>query len=269
MAKIILSAQNFDIYEGDGRDPFARTGATSSEQIFLAGAKGVIIGHSETGDGPEVVRRKLQTIVKKQEQYRSAFLSKSTVLLGESWKEFEGKNVNEIAEIVRLKIRLVLKNLPIEFTKNLVIGYEPKWGSYGSGRDDMPPPQPELISACVKKIKEQLRAEFNEEGLNIPIIYGGRSTPERTEQILLDENIEGLILGSACNTVEKTVAIAQAIQKVKGNKKKILHANFKAYNLTDSYENYLKSFRELDDTFVVYLSPPYTDIYRLKLLLRS
>ena len=29
-------------------------------------------------------------------------------------------------------------------------------------------------------------------------VYGGRSTPDRTRQILADKNIDGLILGSKC-----------------------------------------------------------------------
>lgn len=269
MAKIILSAQNFDIYEGNELDLFARTGATSSEQLFRAGAEGVIIGHSETGDGPEIVRQKLLTVFKKQPAHGPNFLSKSTVLFGESWEEFDGKTPEEVAETIKLRTGFILKDFPPAFVKNLVLGYEPKWGSRGSGRDDMPPPQPEFISACAKEIKAQLKADFDQKTSEIPIIYGGRSTPERTEQILSDDNVEGLILGSACNTIGKTLAIAKVIQKMRRNKRKILHANFKAYNLAESYEDYLKALRKLDDGFKIYVSPPHTDIYQLKTLLGS
>lgn len=269
MSKMILSAQDFSIYKGDGLDPQARTGAISCEHLFRAGAEGVIVGHSEVGDTVQVVRQKLLTLVDKAGGDLD-FLSKSTVLVGESWEEFESKSTAEVAEIIAKQINTVLQDLPKEFVRNLVIGYEPKWGSRGSGRDDMPPPAPELIGQCAKKIHEQLKLDFGEDtAKSVPIIYGGRSTPERTEQILVDPYVEGLILGSACNTVEKTISIASAMQKVMGSKRKVLHANFKAYNLSDSYEDYIKALQELDDTFIVYLSPSHTDLFQLSKLLKE
>jgi len=253
MAKIILSAQNFDIYQGDNLDPFARTGDTSPEQLKSAGAQGVIIGHSEVGDSPKIIHQKLLTLANKK------LLPKTTVLLGESWQEFDGQTPDQVASTISSMTTAILKDIPSAFIKQLVLGYEPKWGSRGSGRDDMSPPTPEFISACVKAIKSQAKTT--------PVIYGGRSTPERTKTILADDNVAGLILGSACNTIEKTLAIAQAMKKVKGNKPKILHANFKAYHLTESYEDYLKAINQLDNSFTIYLSPPHTDIYKLKQLL--
>jgi len=238
MAKIILSAQNFDIYEGDGQDPFARTGATSLEMIYNAGAEGVILGHSEVADSPEVVRKKLQTLLQKRSSFGLQFLSKTTILVGESWETFENNAKEYVADVISNDIITILKNTPPDFLEHIVVGYEPKWGSRGSGRDDMPPAGPDLISACAKSIKEQLSKHFGEKiAKKIPVIYGGRSTSERTEQIAADKNISGFILGSACNSVEKTLTIAHAMKKSMGKKKKILHANFKAYNLADSYEN--------------------------------
>ncbi|AKM79807.1 MAG: hypothetical protein UX85_C0001G0035 [Candidatus Beckwithbacteria bacterium GW2011_GWB1_47_15] len=262
MAKFILSAQNFDIYEGDNLDPYARTGDVSLEQIASAGAQGVIIGHSEVGDNPQIIRQKLIYLEAKQKQLGLEFLSKTTVLLGESWEEFADKAETEVALTVGQKTAQIFKDIPESSLEGLVIGYEPKWGSRGSGRDDMPPPASKLISACAKAIKRQIPVET-------PIIYGGRSTPERTEEILKDDDVSGLILGSACNSVKKTMDIARAMSQVKGKKPKVLHANFKAYQLANSYFDYLKALRKLDNSFTIYLSPPHTDIYQLGLLLRK
>jgi len=254
MPKIILSAQNFNIYQGDNLSPHARTGDTSPEQLVNAGAQGVIIGHSEVGDSSEIIHLKLKTIAAQK------LLPQSTVLLGESWDEFENKTESKVAEVISQKTTQIFKGIPTSFLKNLIVGYEPKWGSRGSGRDDMPPPSAKLVSACAKAIKQQLPP-------SISIIYGGRSTPERTEQILADNNVVGLILGSACNTIAKTLAIAEAMQKVKPKQTKILHANFKAYPLTDSYEQYLTELKKLDNSFIIYLSPPHTDLFKLSQLL--
>lgn len=268
MAQFVLSAQNFDIYEGDGLDPFARTGDISADMLYNSGAEGVILGHSEVVDSSEIVKKKLLTIVNYQKEYGEKFLSKSTLLVGESWNEFENNSPSKIADLISQKLLSILKDLPINFIKNLVVGYEPKWGSKGSGRDDMPPPIPQLISACANKIKEKLEISYGKEiSSQIPIIYGGRSSPERTEQILSDKNIAGLILGSACNTVSKTLDIAKIIQKMRPDKRKILHANFKAYKLTDSYKSYIDALRKLSNEFIIYLSPPYTDIRGVRSLL--
>lgn len=251
MATIILSAQNFDIYEGDGLDTSARTGATSIEQLHRAGARGVVIGHSEVGDAPDVIRKKLLTISRK------GLLPNSTLLIGEKWDDFNGSSNEEVADAIAKQARVILEGVTPQIVQKMVLGYEPKWGSRGSGRDDQPPPSPELVITCARKMKSVL-AEIGAE--SVPIIYGGRSTPERAEAILSDPNVEGLILGSACNSLKKTLEIADAMTKAKRKNRKVLHANFKAYNLADTYESYVEALSSLDESFVVYLSPPHTDI---------
>jgi triosephosphate isomerase len=263
MAAFHLTGQNFDIYDGDGLDPFARTGATSVEQLYKAGAEGVILGHSEVGDAPEVVKKKLATTVKRSEG-NPEFLSRLTLLVGESWEEFDGKTPEEVAQLVTEQLMFIIDGVPLTVIDRLVVGYEPKWGSRGSGRDDMPPPSPALVSQVAKSIHESLIGKYGVAGEAIPIIYGGRSTPERTLEILSDENVEGLILGSACNTVAKTMDIATSMAAARPGKRKILHANWKAYVLPDSYEEYVRQLSALDDTFIVYLSPAATDIRALK-----
>lgn len=250
MANIILSAQNFDIYDGDGLDPQARTGDVSAEQLVRAGAEGVILGHSEVGDSPEVVRMKLLMLAK------STSLPYITLLVGETWEEFSGNCVEAVGRIVAERAQMILTDVPQTLLRTMVVGYEPKWGSRGSGRDDQPPPSPELIRACCAALRNMLATM---DAGAMPIIYGGRSTPDRTEQILSDSNVSGLILGSACSSLEKTLAIAKAMEKVKGNSPKILHANFKAFALADSYEAYIDALSSLSESFTVYLSPPYTE----------
>lgn len=292
MAKIILTGQNIDIYDGDCLDLYARTGATSLEMLSHAGAEGVIFGHSEVGDSAEVTRKKFQTLLNRRQTFGANFLPKSTILVGETWADFESlvkdriakvqetqhaeidkekwegiedEVKEQIAEVVSKQLHLILEGTPEDVMQEVVVGYEPKWGSRGGGHDDVPPVAPEIISVCAGAMKEELINLFGKDlGNKIPIIYGGRSTPERTEKIVADENIAGLILGSACNTVQKTLNIAHAMITPMGQKTKILHANFKAYNLPDSYEQYVTELKKLDDTFIVYLSPNHTDIRAVK-----
>lgn len=269
MAKMVLSAQNFDIYEGDGLNRFARTGAISVDMLYRSKVEGVILGHSETNDSVTVVRNKLLTIVKKQKEYKDQnLLIKTTVLVGETWDEFEKNSISAVSKIVSQRLAEIIQDIPLHFLQNLTIGYEPKWGSRNSGNDTVPPPQPELISACIKAMLEIINKYYGDKvSTSIAMIYGGRSTPDRTKAILKDRNVKGLILGSACNTLNKTQDIIRSMKQTMGDRKKVIHANFKAYNLPDSYQEYINIFQKLDNTFVIFISPPYTDLKEVRNLL--
>jgi triosephosphate isomerase len=263
MVKIGLIAQNFEIFEGDGQDKFARTGEISANHILKAGAQGVILGHSEVGDTPEIIHKKLKYILEEK-----ICLKKLVILIGESWDEFDNNSPKEIASLMRQKCKIVFEGIPIDFLKDLIVGYEPKWGSRGSGRDDMPPPHLELISACISEIRNFFEQKYNND-VKVYFIYGGRSTPERTKQILADKNIDGLILGSACNSLKKTMDIANTMNNVCGGREKVLVCNFKAYELPDSYEKYADELSKLSQEYIILLSPPYTDIRNLRKILEE
>ena len=262
MPNIIISAQNFDVYDGDGGPACARTGATTLNHLVRAGANGVILGHSEVDDTLDVVRQKLLTIA--NSEHLDGFAN-TTLLLGESWSKFEHKTPDAVAKIVSDQLRFVLQDVPHSIIEKLVIGYEPKWGSRSSGRDDQPPPTPDFISAVCSEMRATLQDIVSgERAAHIPLIYGGRSTTERTMKILKDQNINGLILGSACDTVEKTMDIAKAMRHVQPTQRKIMHLNFKAFDLNDSYNDYIHAISRLDDSFTVYISPNHTDIREVK-----
>lgn len=262
MVNIGLIAQNFEIFENDKKDKYARTGEISAKHIFKAGSQGVILGHSEVGDSPEVIREKMLSIFKEKIP-----LTKLVVLIGESWDEFENSTNREISLLMKQKCEIIFKGIPADLLKEIIVGYEPKWGSRGSGRGDVPPPQPELISSCISQIREFFEKQYPNN--NIYYIYGGRSTPQRTEKILLDKKINGLILGSACNSVKKTLDIAHIMNIINDNRKKILICNFKAYDLSDSYEKYADELSNLSDEFVILLSPPYTSLVSLRNILEE
>lgn len=230
MARLAVIAQDFDIYDGH---PHARTGEISLRHLRDAGADGIILGHSEVGDPADVINKKLQRAL-------SQGFGHIVVLGGETWEEFQ-----DAQRVVVEKFERSLQGL----SGNIILGYEPAWGTRGSGRDDVLPPQPDHIHACVCALKERFTGH--------PIIYGGRSDPERAEVIMRDAGIQGFILGSACDSVQKTLSIAGAMGRAG---EKIIVCNFKAYELKDSYEDYVHELKKLPDDFLILLAPPYTDI---------
>ncbi len=256
---IDIIAQNFNIYEGDGKDPYARTGEVSLYYLYQAGARGVIIGHSEVNDSPEIINKKLLEVIKFQKKFKN--FSHLIILIGETYEDFKNHNYKQISNIVYHKCQKIFHKIRPEDVKKfkLIVGYEPQWGTHGSGKDQEPPPAPELISLCIDKIKIFFQSKYKKE-LKPQFIYGGRSTPERTEAILKDQNINGLILGSACNTLDKTTKIIHSMSISMSQKPKILVCNFKAYEITDSYQKYLNKFKIIKDNFIFYLVPTFTDI---------
>jgi triosephosphate isomerase len=235
MASLKILAQNVDIHDGH---PHARTGEISVPHLVSAGAQGVILGHSEAGDTPDTVRSKLRAAI-------ASPLKHIVLLVGESWEEFEGNSPAQVAGIVRERCAAITHDLTLP--EGIILGYEPKWGTFGSGKEGVPPPNPEYIAAAVRELR----------AFAPRVIYGGRSDPTRTREIIARSNVDGFILGSACSSVQKTLAIAS---EMRGAPAKILICNFKAYELADPYDLYVEALEKLPDDFLVFLAPPYTDI---------
>jgi triosephosphate isomerase len=262
MKNVKLIAQNFDIYDNDNLHPFARTGDISLDHIYLAGAQGSILGHTEAGDSTETVNKKIKTIINNENIKKITDNFILHIVVGETWEEFKDKSHEEVGDILYQKCKEIFKDIPIEVLKNLIIAYDPKWGTFGSGQKNISPPSPKLISTCISKIRDFIQDNYK--NINPFYVYGGRSTPERTLEILKDNNIDGLLLGSACNTIEKTMDIINTIKKIKGINKKVVVCNFKAFIPGDPYENYIKEFKKLSENFFVYIAPSYTDLRLIK-----
>ena len=154
MTEIDIIAQNFDIYQGDGLDKFARTGKISSLQIHKAGAQGVILGHSEVGDSPAMINEKLLTILKYQRELKNKnFLKKIIVLIGENWEEFE-KNETPEANLVNDldKVEMVLQALEYKKDKRTAEDLEEFFETSG----------PRLKTEIGKLLWEEIKKRYSE-----------------------------------------------------------------------------------------------------------
>lgn len=109
---------------------------------------------------------------------------------------------------------------------------------------------------------------------DIRIIYGGSSSSERTEEIMPSKNVDGLILGSAGTTTDWVQKIGEGIQGAMQNKnstrKGVLVLNWKAYELEESYLDFLKVINNFDgDLIEIYLAPIATELREVKDLLTN
>jgi triosephosphate isomerase len=267
--KAFLIAQNVNIYSGDGKNQFARTGEIGFYHLKKAGATGVILGHSEVKDSSEIVNKKWKSAIENS-------LFNNIVLIGEDWEDLEKgwdksseQEKNEMKNKLKNKLNIILDGISEEIIEKTVFGYEPSWGTKGSGKEDVLPPQPVQIENICSFIREIIKDRYNKD---IRIIYGGSSSPERAEEIMPLNNVDGLILGSAGKTVDWVLRIGEEIMKSTKNKqsvrKGVLALNWKAYELEEPYISFLKSINNFNGNLIdVYLSPVTTELKEVNDLL--
>jgi|GEM_PF-1988385 len=267
--KTLLTAQNVNIYSGDGKNQFARTGEMGFYHLKKAGVTGIILGHSEVKDSSEVVNKKWKAAL-------GYDLSDNVVLVGEDWEDLEKgwdksseQEKKEMKGKFKNKFQIMSDGIDKEIIKKTVFGYEPSWGTRGSGKEDVLPPQPPQIENMCSFMRGIIREKFNED---VRIIYGGSSSPERTEEIMPLVNVDGLILGSAGKTVDWVQKIGEGIQRAMENKKSsrkgVLVLNWKAYELEESYSDFLRVIDSFNGNLIeVYLAPIATELREVKDLL--
>ena len=176
----------------------AHTGDVSAPMLRDAGARFVILGHSERradhGEGDAAVRAKTEAAL-------AAGLV-PVVCVGES----EGQRLAGEAEAV--VTRQLDGSLPDGFAAaGGVVAYEPVW-AIGTGRT----PTESDIAAIHAAIRARLRARFGDAGAKLRILYGGSVKPANAAAILALENVDGALVGGASLVAADFLAIAAAAE---------------------------------------------------------
>jgi len=177
----------------------AHTGDVSAGMIADAGAKFVILGHSERrenhGESNETVRAKVD----------SALEAGLQVILccGESAEKREdGKH----EKFVIGQLRRSLPEAVEDVSERLTVAYEPIW-AIGTGKV----PTLDDIAAMHSAIRTLLVERFGEEqGSLVRILYGGSVKPENAREILAVADVGGALVGGASLTADSFMNIALA-----------------------------------------------------------
>lgn len=185
-----------DCHPGNGG---AHTGDVSAAMIADAGAKFVILGHSERrqghGESDTVVRTKIEAAL--------AAGLKIILCCGEPEHEREA-GAQESFVLEQLG-----RSLPDSFddaAERLTVAYEPIW-AIGTGRT----PSLEEIGAMHAAIRGFLVERFGEEaGAVIRILYGGSVKPDNARDILAVPDVGGALVGGASLTADSFMNIALA-----------------------------------------------------------
>jgi triosephosphate isomerase (TIM) len=161
----------------------AHTGDISAEMLADAGARYVIVGHSERradhGEDDATVNAKARAA------WRGGLAA--IVCIGETEGDRDaGRTLDVVA-------RQLAGSVPDGATAaNTVVAYEPVW-AIGTGRT----PSPADIAEVHGAIRALLRERFDSAGAGIRLLYGGSMKPANAGEIMSIENVDGGLVGGA------------------------------------------------------------------------
>ncbi|MGE0742239.1 MAG: triose-phosphate isomerase [Hyphomonadaceae bacterium] len=159
----------------------ARTGDVSAAMLADAGARYVILGHSERraqqGETDELVRRKAEAAL-------SAGLI-PIICVGETMAEREQ---GRVAEVVGRQVR---ESTPAT-ASSLVIAYEPVWAIGGNSTPTVPE-----IAEVHTLIRATLAERFGAPAATTRILYGGSVGPKNAGEIFTADGVDGALVGRA------------------------------------------------------------------------
>jgi triosephosphate isomerase len=174
----------------------AFTGDVSAEMLADAGARLVILGHSERRTG---YRETDELVAKKVLAALRAGLE-PIVCVGETLEE---RKAGRALEVVTGQVR---GSLPAELSdKAFAVAYEPVW-AIGTG---LTPTTPE-IEEMHRAIRGALNDMFGGHGATVPILYGGSVKPSNAAEILKADEVGGALVGGASLKAGDFLAIVQA-----------------------------------------------------------
>lgn len=185
-----------DCHPADGG---AHTGDVSAAMVADAGAKFVILGHSERrqdhGESDALVRQKAEV----------AFGAGLKVILccGETEAV---RDAGEAETFVTAQLRASLPAEIDEAGERLSVAYEPVW-AIGTGRT----PTVEDIGAMHTAIRALLVELYgDEQGAGVRILYGGSVKPDNARELLDAAEVGGALVGGASLSAESFLGIVVA-----------------------------------------------------------
>jgi triosephosphate isomerase len=164
----------------------AFTGQVSADMLLEAGARYVIVGHSErrqyNGETDELVLKKTQRAL--------ATGLTPIVCVGESLAEREADSAEEV---LARQFRAGLGSLTSEEFSRILIAYEPVW-AIGTGRTATP----EIAAAAHRYLRQCAAGHFSPElAASLRILYGGSVKPDNIHGLMAQEELDGALVGGA------------------------------------------------------------------------
>ena len=176
----------------------AHTGDISATMLADAGAKFIILGHSERrqnhGEDDALISAK-----------RDAALRAGLGVILCCGESLATRDAGDAEDFVLQQLRGTLPAID-RAAESLTIAYEPIW-AIGTGRTA----GPQDIAAMHAAIRRLLVQTYGEEGgRQIRILYGGSVKPDNARAILELDDVDGALVGGASLTAESFLGIVLA-----------------------------------------------------------
>jgi triosephosphate isomerase (TIM) len=172
----------------------AHTGDISAEMLADAGARAVIVGHSERRTDHH------ETDAQVRAKAHAAWRAQLTaiVCVGEQRAERElGKTLDVVG-------RQLAGSVPDGASAtNLVVAYEPVW-AIGTGLT----PTPADVAQVHAFVRKRLTERFGAEGGRTRILYGGSVKPANAAELLTITDVNGALVGGASLNGQDFLGIA-------------------------------------------------------------
>jgi triosephosphate isomerase (TIM) len=163
----------------------AFTGEVSAPMLVELGVDGVILGHSERrqyfGESDEALARKVPAALRAGLQ--------PILCVGENESQ---RDSEETEGVLTRQVEADLANVEDDRLADVVIAYEPIW-AIGTGRTATPDQAQEAI-ALIRGLIESRSAEA---AAAIRILYGGSVKPGNAAELILQDDVDGALVGGA------------------------------------------------------------------------
>ncbi len=190
---VALGAQDVSPFEQG-----AHTGEVSADMLRDAGARYVVVGHSERRSDHG------ETDAQVNAKARAALAQGLTpiVCVGEVERErLDGR----ADEIVLAQLGGSLDGLAVDHPDGLVVAYEPVW-AIGTGRTATA----EDAQAMATTIRGALMRAYPSLAGGMRILYGGSMKPGNAAELLAKPDVNGGLIGGASLDIDQLVAIVEA-----------------------------------------------------------
>ena len=195
---IRLGAQNMH-----HADSGAYTGEVSASMLRSVGCDYVILGHSERrqyfGETDAGVNAKVKQAL--------AHELTPIVCVGETLDE---RKAGRERDVVQTQIDGALDGVSVDDPARLVVAYEPVW-AIGTG-ETATPDQAQAMHAFIRGLLSQAFGENY--ARDVHILYGGSMKPENAATLLLQQDVDGGLIGGASLKADAFSAIVRAAQAI-------------------------------------------------------
>ena len=187
-------------FENEG----AFTGEISPIMLKGAGAKYVIVGHSERrnifNEPDELIKKKIRSVIENEMEV--------ILCVGEKLEE---RDAGRTEEVISKEIRIALDGISREVLDHIIIAYEPVW-AIGTGVTACPNETAE-IHKFIRSILDDMFGSGV--GADMTILYGGSIKPKNFREFAILDEIDGGLVGGASLKCEDFYDIGKILVECK------------------------------------------------------